>query len=202
MDEGRWEGEGGGAIHKPLGVPEKSADLPISDLAKEDVTARTSATTHTSDASASIRPADYDAAKHHPSTISGAEPGKAEDSHYSDAQAASAPSAEEGKEAEAKAVPARKKSISERLAETWQDIKHKYDTREALTRCSSAPADRHSPPPPRLSVTAEQGGRPHPQEAVELGGGCGHVAGGWSEGVVGAVWVRCTEWESGARSLR
>jgi len=125
VDEGRWEGEGGGAIHKPLGVPEKSADVPISDLAKDDVTARTSSTA--SEKSTSIQPADYEVGKHHPSSIEGAEPGKAEDSHYPASASTASTTADEGKEAEAKAAPPRKKSISERLAETWQDLKHKVD---------------------------------------------------------------------------
>ena len=133
MDEGRWEGEGGGALHKPLGT-EKSADVPISELAKDDVTARTSSTTSSaaSEKQTTIAPADYNASSTHPSVIEGAEPGKAEQSKYPASAATSA--AGEAKEGEeAKATPARKKSISERLSETWQDIKHKSDTDTAHT---------------------------------------------------------------------
>ena len=138
MDEGRWEGEGGGPIHKPLGVPEKSSEVPISDLAKDDVTAHTTASTEKSTAISgdSVDAASYDASKTHPTVVAAGEPGDPAKSKYHGASTLPV----EGKdgEGEPKAAPARKKSISERLHEGWQDLKHKIRTQHTPAAYTAA----------------------------------------------------------------
>lgn len=122
VDEGRWESEGGGAIHRPLGT-EKSPDTPIASLAKVDTPPSSSQSTTTTP----IKPSDYNVSSVHPSVIEGAEPGKAEDSRYP-SSASKTEGGKEGGESASEEKPQavqRKKSISERLTETWQDIKHK-----------------------------------------------------------------------------
>ena len=145
VDEGRWESEGGQPVHKL--TTEKSPDTPISELAKPDTASSATSTTSTattetapSSAASTASASEYDAGKVHPKTIEGAA-GDSSQSHYpdtastasTDASVASSTSsssteadAQGGLQADATA-PARKKSISERLAETWQDIKHKVE---------------------------------------------------------------------------
>ena len=144
VDEGRWESEGGQPVHKM--TTEASPEMAISDLAKTDnpYIAAPTATAAATNAAASN--SDYDAGKMHPQTIEG-KTGDAAQSHYpehastssdsssstgtdssgssgsSDASAAKADSLS----AEPNPPVARKKSISERLAETWQDLKHKVE---------------------------------------------------------------------------
>ena len=143
VDEGRWESEGGQPVHKLTSEP--SPDAALSDLAKPDQaaktdslsTASTTATTAVTDATTnSATNSEYDAGKVHPTSIEG-KAGDAAESRYpeasttaaSDSTATSSTSTASTLTApdSEPTVPARKKSISERLAETWQDIKHKVD---------------------------------------------------------------------------
>jgi len=131
VDEGRWESEGGQPVHRM--TTEQSPESAISDLAKADTSTpapstdttaapATTATPATTDSTANTD-TPYDAGKVHPKTVEG-KAGDASQSHYPE-QATS--SNELTVESEATAPVARKKSISERLAETWQDIKHKVE---------------------------------------------------------------------------
>ena len=140
VDEGRWESEGGQPVHKL--TSELSPDVAISDLAKTD-NSSTAATTTATTAAAPTASSEYDAGKVHPQTLEG-KPGDAAESRYpqpdistgsaagdssatSSTDASDQPSTEAADTAGPAQPVARKKSISERLAETWQDFKHKVE---------------------------------------------------------------------------
>ena len=154
VDEGRWESEGGQPVHKL--TTEASPDAPISDLAKAAdaaSTTSTAASTTTADSTTAAAAttsttshSEYDAGKVHPNTLEGAA-GDSAQSHYpstsssttaaatdvSTAASTSSSSTAEKEgasslQAETAAAPSRKKSISERMAEGWQEFKHKVET--------------------------------------------------------------------------
>jgi len=123
VDEGRWESEGGGSM-KNLLKAEKSAEAALSDMAKGSSGAASSTAPSSSDVEkpASLKPSEYDI-NVHPSVIEGA-PGSVDDSKYG--HSGDTKEAEKTTEADAKPpVARRKKSISEKLSETWHDIKAK-----------------------------------------------------------------------------
>jgi len=125
-DEGRWESEGGGAMKKI--TPEKSAEAPLSELAKGSTSSTTSSSSSSSDAdtvvahSGAAKTSEYDA-NTHPSMIEG-KPGNVEDSKYG--HSGESKGAEMVTETKPPTAP-RKKSISEKLSETWHDIKAKAE---------------------------------------------------------------------------
>ena len=145
VDEGRWESEGGQPVHKL--TTEASPDAPISDLAKaadDASTTATAASTTTADSTttaaattATTSASEYDAGKVHPKTLEGAA-GDSSQSHYpsttsSTAASTSSSSGAADKESASSlqaesTAPSRKKSISERMAEGWQEFKHKVET--------------------------------------------------------------------------
>jgi len=104
-DEGRWESEGGPPVYKPLGREDKSAEAPLSEM---------------------LKPSEYDPSAVHPSVIEGAA-GNVEDSKYPHSGDVKGGEADKSDSEAKPPVAHRKKSITEKLTETWHDIKARAD---------------------------------------------------------------------------
>ena len=127
-------------MSKPL-VADKSAEAPLSELAKQPTADASSASVFPP-----VKGSDYDI-NVHPSVVEGA-PGSAEDSKY--AHGGDVKEADKS-ESDMKPPPSaqqRKKSITEKLSETWHDLKakagqqhrHTRSARRCIARlCTAAP---------------------------------------------------------------